>query len=105
MFCQRVRKLVISDFKIKQFLNIIIIFNIISKVDIEITDQKIEEESKAVGSIDAKVYWNYIRAGAGPILLILSVASTLISQSLFHYSDIWLSEWFVDSLTFNYFIF
>jgi len=67
------------------------------------TEPKIDDENKAVGSIDAKVYWDYIRAGAGPVLLIASVLSTLVSQSLFHYSDIWLSEWFVIYQTNNIF--
>ena len=64
------------------------------KVENEVKDQKIDEENKASGSINAKVYWDYIRAGAGPILLTFSVLSTLVSQGLFHYSDIWLSEWY-----------
>ncbi|CAG2120218.1 unnamed protein product, partial [Medioppia subpectinata] len=59
----------------------------------EFTDQKVDEETKAMGGINARVYWDYIKAGAGPVLLTFSLASTLVSQGLQHYSDVWLSEW------------
>ncbi|CAG2163513.1 unnamed protein product [Oppiella nova] len=64
-----------------------------SDVDVEVSAPKLEDETKASGSIDAKVYADYIRAGAGPVLLTMAILSTLISQGLFHYSDIWLSDW------------
>ncbi|XP_054158234.1 ATP-binding cassette sub-family C member 4-like, partial [Oppia nitens] len=57
------------------------------------TDEKIAEENKAQGSINSRVYWEYIRSGAGPVLLIVGITSTLLSQVLQHYSDYWLSEW------------
>jgi hypothetical protein len=62
--------------------------------DVEIIDPKIEEENKSVGSISAGVYWNYLRAGAGPILISSALISTLVSQSIFHYIGIWLSQWY-----------
>src|SRR5437879_4467706 len=56
-------------------------------------DPKIEEEGKSSGSVDAKVYWKYIRAGAGPLLLMGVIISILVSQTIIHYSDLWLAEW------------
>lgn len=64
------------------------------KCDLVVSEPKLEDERKAVGSIDAKVYWDYFRAGAGPVLLSLTLMSTLVCQALFHYSDIWLSDWY-----------
>ncbi|CAG2163511.1 unnamed protein product, partial [Oppiella nova] len=64
-----------------------------SEVDIQVSDPKLEDESKATGAIDARVYWDFVRAGAGPFLMIMMLLSTFISQGLFHYSDIWLTDW------------
>ena len=57
------------------------------------SDPQIEEEQKASGSIRGKVYWDYARAGGGYILLFLTLLTTLSSQAVYHYNDIWLSEW------------
>ncbi|XP_054158180.1 ATP-binding cassette sub-family C member 4-like [Oppia nitens] len=57
------------------------------------SDEKIDDELKARGSVDARIYWEYIRSGAGPALLIIGLISTLLSQGLENYTDIWLSEW------------
>ena len=52
-----------------------------------------EAETKASGSISARVYWDYVRAGAGPVLMSVALLATLVSQSLWHYCDWWLAEW------------
>ncbi|XP_054158176.1 ATP-binding cassette sub-family C member 4-like [Oppia nitens] len=57
------------------------------------TDEKIAEENKAQGTVRAGVYWEYIRSGAGPVLLIVGLLSAIVSQVLQNYSDYWLSEW------------
>ena len=57
-------------------------------------DPKIDSEKKSVGSISAGIYWSYIRAGAGPILMSSVLISTLVSQFIFHYNGIWLSQWY-----------
>ncbi|CAG2119930.1 unnamed protein product, partial [Medioppia subpectinata] len=53
----------------------------------------IQDEQQKVGSIEGRVYWEYIRAGAGIILGTLTILSTCISQVLFHASDLWLMQW------------
>ncbi|XP_054158179.1 ATP-binding cassette sub-family C member 4-like, partial [Oppia nitens] len=57
------------------------------------SDEKIDDELKASGSVDFRIYWEYIRSGAGPVLLLIGLISTLVSQGLENYTDIWLSEW------------
>lgn len=54
---------------------------------------KILAESKVIGTVSSDVYWEYFRSGAGPVLLTAGIVSTIVSQSLFNYSDIWLSKW------------
>ncbi|CAG2165685.1 unnamed protein product [Oppiella nova] len=56
-------------------------------------DPKIQDEQREVGAIDGKIYWEYIKAGAGPILFTLTILSTLVSQGIFHASDLWLTDW------------
>ncbi|XP_054155290.1 ATP-binding cassette subfamily C member 4-like [Oppia nitens] len=56
-------------------------------------DPKIKDEERQVGSIEGRVYWEYIKAGTGPLFAIFTILSTLISQTIFHGSDIWLTEW------------
>ncbi|XP_054158177.1 ATP-binding cassette subfamily C member 4-like [Oppia nitens] len=57
------------------------------------SDEKIDDELKARGSIETRIYWEYIRSGAGPVLLIIGIIMILLSQGLENYTDIWLSEW------------
>lgn len=59
----------------------------------DVYQPKIAEEEKSKGSINAQIYWQYIRAGSGAFLMIAMILSTLISQTIFHYTDIWLSDW------------
>ena len=54
---------------------------------------QIEEEQFSRGSIKGHVYAEYIRAGAGPILLISMILFTVVSQVIFHGSDIFLTSW------------
>ena len=58
-------------------------------------DPKIQEETREFGSIEGTVYWEYIKAGAGPILATLTLLSTIISQAIFHGSDLWLTAWYL----------
>jgi hypothetical protein len=68
---------------------------------LESDDPKIQEENRAVGSIDSSIYWAYIKAGAGPIFLTLTVSASIISQGIFHASDFWLTEWYVHFPTYT----
>ncbi|CAG2184336.1 unnamed protein product, partial [Oppiella nova] len=56
-------------------------------------EQKLVDESKATGTIKGRVLWDYVASGAGPVLLTLAIGSTLAYQGLFHYTDIWLTDW------------
>ncbi|CAG2165318.1 unnamed protein product [Oppiella nova] len=54
---------------------------------------RIQEEQREVGAIDSRVYWEYIKAGAGPLLGTSALLFTIISQTIFHGSDLWLTAW------------
>ncbi|CAG2169745.1 unnamed protein product [Oppiella nova] len=43
-------------------------------------ESRIQEENREVGSIGGHVYYEYLKAGAGPILFTITLFSTLISQ-------------------------
>jgi len=62
-------------------------------VDEDEFEPAIEDEEKESGSINAKLYWIYFRSGAGPIFLLTVIFSTIISQAIFHASDLFLAEW------------
>ncbi|CAG2164129.1 unnamed protein product [Oppiella nova] len=55
---------------------------------------KLMAEHRDVGSIKSHVYWEYIKSGAGPILFTLATLSTMLSQAIYHGSDIWLANWY-----------
>ncbi len=59
----------------------------------ETVDPKIDDEQKEIGSISGRVYLEFIKAGAGIILASLTLLSTIISQTIFHGSDLWLTSW------------
>ncbi|XP_054157408.1 ATP-binding cassette sub-family C member 4-like [Oppia nitens] len=59
----------------------------------ELEDQKVKEETKEIGSIDSSVYWEYFKAGAGPILMTICLSTIIISQTLYQGSDFWLTQW------------
>ncbi|XP_054166167.1 ATP-binding cassette sub-family C member 4-like [Oppia nitens] len=54
---------------------------------------QIKAENKIVGSLDSTIYWDYIKAGAGPMLMSTTVLMVLLSQTLYQGSDYWLSYW------------
>lgn len=51
------------------------------------------EETRLRGSVKGSVYWKYIRAGAGPIMIFFLVVTNLTTQLLYTGSDYWLSLW------------
>ncbi|CAG2113771.1 unnamed protein product, partial [Medioppia subpectinata] len=59
----------------------------------ESDDPHIQEEQRESGSIDSRVYWEYVKAGAGPLLAIFGILATLSSQTIFHGSDLFLTAW------------
>lgn len=56
-------------------------------------EQKIEEEQIQRGALKSRVYFEYIQSGGGPIIWTSMIALTLISQTVFHGSDIFLTSW------------
>ena len=52
-----------------------------------------EEETIQRGGIKGRVYREYLRAGPGPFIIILMILFTIISQTIFHGSDIFLTYW------------
>jgi ATP-binding cassette subfamily C (CFTR/MRP) protein 4 len=62
-------------------------------------EQKVKSETKMTGSVETSVYWDYTKAGAGPMLFIVTVLSTIIVQVLYQGGDIWLTQWFVPYIT------
>ncbi|CAG2164889.1 unnamed protein product, partial [Oppiella nova] len=54
---------------------------------------KIMDEHRESGSIKGHVYWEYIKAGAGPLLITMTILSTILSQAMFNGSDLWLAHW------------
>ncbi|CAG2115671.1 unnamed protein product, partial [Medioppia subpectinata] len=58
----------------------------------EIGDQKVDDETKATGGVSGRVYWHYVKAGAGPALLTMCLSSMIASQGLQYYTDVWLSQ-------------
>uniref|UniRef100_A0A1E1XAH8 Putative abc transporter n=1 Tax=Amblyomma aureolatum TaxID=187763 RepID=A0A1E1XAH8_9ACAR len=51
------------------------------------------EESRSTGSVKGRVYWSYMRAGAGPFLMPLLFVSSILAQAIFNGSDFWLTYW------------
>ncbi|CAG2118752.1 unnamed protein product, partial [Medioppia subpectinata] len=60
---------------------------------IEWVDQKVKPELKMIGSVETNVYMEYIKAGAGPLLVILTTLFLFTSQVLNQGSVYWLSLW------------
>ena len=59
----------------------------------DLDEPRMSEEEKSSGSISARIYVDYVKAGSGTVLMTAMILSTVISQALFHYTDIWLSDW------------
>lgn len=64
-----------------------------SSIDLHQEKVKLNEEVAQVGSLDAHVYGQYIKASGAPLLWIIMIVFTLASQSLFHGTDIFLTYW------------
>jgi ATP-binding cassette subfamily C (CFTR/MRP) protein 4 len=56
-------------------------------------EPRIQAEKREVGAIGRHVYYEYVKAGAGPILFTITVISALVPQGTLHYSDLWLTKW------------
>ncbi|CAG2115624.1 unnamed protein product, partial [Medioppia subpectinata] len=66
----------------------------IKAMDVLAEDEpKVKEETKEIGSISGGVYCEYIKAGAGPILMTVTLVSMVVSQCLYQGSDYWLTQW------------
>ncbi|CAG0881126.1 unnamed protein product, partial [Darwinula stevensoni] len=59
------------------------------------TTPTLAEEMRSRGSLSGRIYWNYLKAGAGWFLRLLLIASFILTQTAFSGSDWWLSYWFV----------
>lgn len=57
------------------------------------TLQQTSGEMQTSGSVKARVYWIYVRNGAGIFLLLLLISSNIGTQLLFNGSDYFLSLW------------
>lgn len=57
------------------------------------TLQQTSGESATSGSVKGRVYWVYVKSGAGYLLLLLLIASNITTQLLFNGSDYFLSMW------------
>lgn len=55
----------------------------------------VEEETHKRGAVQSRVYWEYVRAGTGFLLLPFFIVVMIVSQSLYHSSDIFLTYWLV----------
>ncbi|CAG2119116.1 unnamed protein product, partial [Medioppia subpectinata] len=60
---------------------------------IEVDEQEVRAELKMIGSVDINVYMEYIKAGAAPLLITLTILFIIASQVLYQGSDFWLSLW------------
>lgn len=57
---------------------------------------KDRDEVVSAGGVKPYVYWNYFRSGASLWYLGVAMIITLVSQVLFHYTDLWLAWWTQD---------
>lgn len=53
------------------------------------------EEIKSSGSVNFKIYAEYVKSGAGPVLRFILVFSYITTQVMFNGSDFWLTGWYV----------
>lgn len=54
---------------------------------------KTGEEIKSTGSVKFKIYKEYVKSGAGPILRFILFFSYIATQTIFNGSDFWLTGW------------
>jgi ATP-binding cassette subfamily C (CFTR/MRP) protein 4 len=52
-----------------------------------------EESNRDCGSVSLSVYWQYLSSGGSVWLVYLAFLVALMSQGLYHYTDLWLSAW------------
>ena len=52
-----------------------------------------DSSSRKDGGTSAKIYWVYLRSGAGIIMLPILLLSNIVTQVVFTGSDYWLSQW------------
>lgn len=55
-----------------------------------IDEPEVEDETKSVGSVKWSVYWEYLKSGSGLVIATTAFVSMIVSQVLFHASDIYL---------------
>ncbi|CAG2117812.1 unnamed protein product [Medioppia subpectinata] len=60
---------------------------------IEVDEQEVKAELKMIGSVETSVYMDYIMAGAGPLLITLTILVIIAAQVVNQGSDYWLSLW------------
>ena len=51
------------------------------------------DDKNSTSNTSAKIYWVYLRAGAGIILLPILILSNILCQVVYTGSDYWLSQW------------
>ncbi|KAH6919633.1 hypothetical protein HPB50_029378 [Hyalomma asiaticum] len=59
------------------------------------------EEARSTGSVKGRVYWSYMTAGAGPLLMPLLFVSSIFAQAIFNGSDFWLTYWYEYFLSYS----
>ena len=55
--------------------------------------QSYEEDEMTDKKLSRKLYWIYIKSGAGPLLVLLLITANIITQVTFTGGDYWLSLW------------
>ena len=55
--------------------------------------QSYEEDKMTNKKLSRKLYWIYIKSGAGPLLVLLLITANIITQVTFTGGDYWLSLW------------
>ncbi|XP_041970272.1 probable multidrug resistance-associated protein lethal(2)03659 [Aricia agestis] len=56
-------------------------------------DPKYEGESQGKGSVDSRVYLNYIKSGGGTLSMLLLFTLFIAAQVFYSSSDLWLKDW------------
>src|SRR5699024_10062280 len=54
---------------------------------------QVKEELAQQGSLDAVVYGKYIKSSGAPLLWLVMILFTVTSQTLFHGTDLFLTQW------------
>lgn len=59
-------------------------------------EQKVVVEGMETGSIKFSVYWDYIKSSRSMFMAFVAFVSMIASQGFSQYSDVWVTEWYVD---------